>query len=194
MDYDVVIAGAGPAGVSTAVALVRRDPSLKKRIVVLDRAKLSARKAVRRRAHRPRRRSHGGARPRARRTVGAVAARRGALLGLPSRGHARQARARHPARRLRRQPGRAGARSRRRGARGRGVERLCRRQRGRRRRRGAGRAAARAGAGRRRRGWLARAQVAQRRVRRHADPPLSLSRCRRTAPGARTPCSTTSRP
>jgi menaquinone-9 beta-reductase len=37
--YDVVIAGAGPAGVSTAVALVRRDPSLKKRIVVLDRAK-----------------------------------------------------------------------------------------------------------------------------------------------------------
>jgi geranylgeranyl reductase family protein len=37
--YDVVIAGAGPAGVSTAVALVRRDPSLKGRIVVLDRAK-----------------------------------------------------------------------------------------------------------------------------------------------------------
>jgi menaquinone-9 beta-reductase len=39
VNYDVVIAGAGPAGVSTAVALVRRDPSLKKRIVVLDRAK-----------------------------------------------------------------------------------------------------------------------------------------------------------
>ena len=39
MQYEVVIAGAGPAGVSTAVALVRRDPSLKKRIVVLDRAK-----------------------------------------------------------------------------------------------------------------------------------------------------------
>jgi flavin-dependent dehydrogenase len=38
-EYDVVIAGAGPAGVSTAVALVRRDPSLAKRIVVLDRAK-----------------------------------------------------------------------------------------------------------------------------------------------------------
>jgi geranylgeranyl reductase family protein len=37
--YDVVIAGAGPAGVSTAVALVRRDPSLRGRIVVLDRAK-----------------------------------------------------------------------------------------------------------------------------------------------------------
>ncbi len=37
--YDVVIAGAGPAGVSTAVALVRHDPSLKKRIVVLDRAR-----------------------------------------------------------------------------------------------------------------------------------------------------------
>ncbi|MGZ3425620.1 MAG: NAD(P)/FAD-dependent oxidoreductase [Polyangia bacterium] len=38
MNYDVVIAGAGPAGVSTAVALVRRDPSLARRIVVLDRA------------------------------------------------------------------------------------------------------------------------------------------------------------
>jgi len=37
-EYDVVIAGAGPAGVSTAVALVRRDPSLARRIVVLDRA------------------------------------------------------------------------------------------------------------------------------------------------------------
>ncbi len=37
--YDVVIAGAGPAGVATAVALVRRDPSLRGRIVVLDRAK-----------------------------------------------------------------------------------------------------------------------------------------------------------
>ena len=36
--YDVVIAGAGPAGVATAVALVRRDPSLRGRIVVLDRA------------------------------------------------------------------------------------------------------------------------------------------------------------
>lgn len=35
----MVIAGAGPAGVSTAVALVRRDPSLAKRIVVLDRAR-----------------------------------------------------------------------------------------------------------------------------------------------------------
>ncbi|HEY2749347.1 MAG TPA: FAD-dependent monooxygenase [Polyangia bacterium] len=37
--YDVVIAGAGPAGVATAVALVRRDPSLRGRIVVLDRAR-----------------------------------------------------------------------------------------------------------------------------------------------------------
>ena len=37
--YEVVIAGAGPAGVSTAVALVKRDPSLRGRIVVLDRAK-----------------------------------------------------------------------------------------------------------------------------------------------------------
>src|SRR6185312_10511970 len=37
--YDVVVAGAGPAGVATAVALVRRDPSLRGRIVVLDRAK-----------------------------------------------------------------------------------------------------------------------------------------------------------
>jgi flavin-dependent dehydrogenase len=37
--FDVVIAGAGPAGVSTAVALVRRDPSLKRRILVLDRAR-----------------------------------------------------------------------------------------------------------------------------------------------------------
>ncbi|HEX8951733.1 MAG TPA: NAD(P)/FAD-dependent oxidoreductase [Polyangia bacterium] len=39
MQYEVVIAGAGPAGVSTAVALVRRDPSLRGRIVVLDRAR-----------------------------------------------------------------------------------------------------------------------------------------------------------
>jgi geranylgeranyl reductase family protein len=36
---DVVIAGAGPAGVACAVALVRRDPSLARRIVVLDRAR-----------------------------------------------------------------------------------------------------------------------------------------------------------
>lgn len=38
MTHDVVIAGAGPAGVACAVALVRRDPSLKRRLVVLDRA------------------------------------------------------------------------------------------------------------------------------------------------------------
>ena len=62
------------------------------------------------------------ARPRADGAVGAVAARRGALLGLPARGDARAAGARHPARRLRRQPRGAGARPRRRGARGRGAE------------------------------------------------------------------------
>ncbi|HEX6837046.1 MAG TPA: NAD(P)/FAD-dependent oxidoreductase [Polyangia bacterium] len=39
MQYEVVIAGAGPAGVSTAVALVKRDPSLRGRVVVLDRAR-----------------------------------------------------------------------------------------------------------------------------------------------------------
>ena len=38
MNYDVVVAGAGPAGISSAVALVRRDPSLRHRILVLDRA------------------------------------------------------------------------------------------------------------------------------------------------------------
>ncbi|MDB4964668.1 MAG: uncharacterized protein JWN44_357 [Myxococcales bacterium] len=38
MNYDVVVAGAGPAGISCAVALVRRDPSLRHRILVLDRA------------------------------------------------------------------------------------------------------------------------------------------------------------
>ncbi|HEX2569544.1 MAG TPA: FAD-dependent monooxygenase [Polyangia bacterium] len=37
-DYDVAIAGAGPAGVATAVALVRRDPSLRGRVLLLDRA------------------------------------------------------------------------------------------------------------------------------------------------------------
>jgi flavin-dependent dehydrogenase len=36
---DVVIAGAGPAGVACAVALVRRDPSLARRLVVVDRAR-----------------------------------------------------------------------------------------------------------------------------------------------------------
>jgi flavin-dependent dehydrogenase len=35
----VAIAGAGPAGIATAVALVRRDPKLRDRIVVLDRAR-----------------------------------------------------------------------------------------------------------------------------------------------------------
>lgn len=39
MHYEVVIAGAGPAGVSTALALLRRDPSLRGRVLVLDRAK-----------------------------------------------------------------------------------------------------------------------------------------------------------
>jgi flavin-dependent dehydrogenase len=36
---DVVIAGAGPAGISCAVALVRREPSLRGRVLVLDRAR-----------------------------------------------------------------------------------------------------------------------------------------------------------
>ncbi len=36
---DVAIAGAGPAGISCAVALIRRDPSLKGRISVFDRAR-----------------------------------------------------------------------------------------------------------------------------------------------------------
>lgn len=39
MKLQVVIAGAGPAGVACAVALVRRDPSLRGRVVVLDRAR-----------------------------------------------------------------------------------------------------------------------------------------------------------
>ncbi len=39
MKPEVVIAGAGPAGVACAVALVRRDPSLRGRVVVLDRAR-----------------------------------------------------------------------------------------------------------------------------------------------------------
>src|SRR5258707_1011387 len=39
MSADVVIAGAGPAGVATAVALVQRDPTLAGRIVVFDRAR-----------------------------------------------------------------------------------------------------------------------------------------------------------
>jgi flavin-dependent dehydrogenase len=37
--HEVVIAGAGPAGVACAVALVRRDPALRGRVVVLDRAR-----------------------------------------------------------------------------------------------------------------------------------------------------------
>jgi geranylgeranyl reductase family protein len=39
MSADVVIAGAGPAGVATAVALVQREPKLAGRIVVFDRAR-----------------------------------------------------------------------------------------------------------------------------------------------------------
>ncbi|HEY2903114.1 MAG TPA: NAD(P)/FAD-dependent oxidoreductase [Polyangia bacterium] len=39
MSADVVIAGAGPAGVATAIALVNRDPRLVGRIVVFDRAR-----------------------------------------------------------------------------------------------------------------------------------------------------------
>lgn len=36
---EAIIAGAGPAGVATAVAAVRADPSLRERIVVIDRAR-----------------------------------------------------------------------------------------------------------------------------------------------------------
>src|SRR5260221_8638542 len=39
MSADVVIAGAGPAGIATAVALVQRQPRLAGRIVCLDRAR-----------------------------------------------------------------------------------------------------------------------------------------------------------
>ncbi|HVR60791.1 MAG TPA: FAD-dependent monooxygenase [Polyangia bacterium] len=39
MSADVVIAGAGPAGVATAVALVRQEPKLAGRIVIFDRAR-----------------------------------------------------------------------------------------------------------------------------------------------------------
>jgi flavin-dependent dehydrogenase len=39
VDHDVVIAGAGPAGVATGVALLMRDPSLAGRVLVLDKAR-----------------------------------------------------------------------------------------------------------------------------------------------------------
>ena len=39
VDRDVIVAGAGPAGIGTAVAAVRSDPSLRGRILVLDRAR-----------------------------------------------------------------------------------------------------------------------------------------------------------
>jgi flavin-dependent dehydrogenase len=39
LSFDVIIAGAGPAGVATAVALVQRAPALAGRIVCLDRAR-----------------------------------------------------------------------------------------------------------------------------------------------------------
>ncbi len=38
MEYEVAIAGAGPAGVSCAVALVRKEPSLRGRVAIYDRA------------------------------------------------------------------------------------------------------------------------------------------------------------
>jgi flavin-dependent dehydrogenase len=38
IDHDVIVAGAGPAGVATAVALARLDPALGARLVCLDRA------------------------------------------------------------------------------------------------------------------------------------------------------------
>jgi len=43
-DLEVAIAGAGPAGVATAVALVRRDPSLRGRVAVFDRARFPRQK------------------------------------------------------------------------------------------------------------------------------------------------------
>lgn len=39
IDHDVIISGAGPAGVATAVALVQADPTLARRIVVIDKAR-----------------------------------------------------------------------------------------------------------------------------------------------------------
>lgn len=39
MEYDVVIAGAGPAGIATAVALLQRQPALRGRLLCLDRAR-----------------------------------------------------------------------------------------------------------------------------------------------------------
>src|SRR5262245_23935298 len=38
-DYDVIVAGAGPAGVATAVAALGAEPSLGGRVLVLDRAR-----------------------------------------------------------------------------------------------------------------------------------------------------------
>ncbi|HET6281701.1 MAG TPA: FAD-dependent monooxygenase [Polyangia bacterium] len=39
MSYDVVIAGAGPAGIATAVALLQRRPAMRGRILCLDRSR-----------------------------------------------------------------------------------------------------------------------------------------------------------
>jgi flavin-dependent dehydrogenase len=39
LDHDVVISGAGPAGVATAVALVRAEPRLASRVLVIDKAR-----------------------------------------------------------------------------------------------------------------------------------------------------------
>lgn len=39
VDHDVIISGAGPAGVATAVALLRAEPGLAGRVVVLDKAR-----------------------------------------------------------------------------------------------------------------------------------------------------------
>ena len=101
----------GPAGVSTAVALVRRDPSLARRIVVLDRAKFPREKPC-----------GGGLTGHADEAMAAL----GLELTVPSvpspRAEVRfwdfrrevtlgQAGARDPPRRVRRQPGGAGART-----------------------------------------------------------------------------------
>src|SRR6185503_6085091 len=39
LDHDVIVSGAGPAGVATAVALVREAPALAGRVVCLDKAR-----------------------------------------------------------------------------------------------------------------------------------------------------------
>jgi flavin-dependent dehydrogenase len=44
LTYEVAIAGAGPGGVATAAALLRADPSLRGKVVLLDRARFPRQK------------------------------------------------------------------------------------------------------------------------------------------------------